>query len=521
MNIEYYKELKNSPQSYWLASTHATDYPELSEDIRVDVAIVGGGMAGILCAYLLQQDNIDIAVIDAGKIMNGTTSHTTAKITSQHSLIYDKIKNKMGFELAKQYADANEHAILQIKDIIDKHQIDCDYTPQSAFAYTQDDKNVEKIENEVKAASELGIKASFIEEIPFPISIKAGVMFDNQAQFHPRKFLLPLVDVITEAGVKIYENSRIVELNENDGITLYTEQGKKITANKVVIATRYPFYNKQSMYYSRIYAERSYIIAISAKEKYPGGMYINIEEPTRSLRGCDSKEGQLILIGGENHKTGQGTDMSKHYCNLVDYAASLFTIEDIKYRWSSQDCMTVDSIPYVGYYNSDTSNILIATGFQKWGMTNSMASAQILRDLIVEGSSPCQDVYNPSRKNVLGASKTFIKENFDVAKHLISGKIASIPKNVKIQPGEGKVLEHDGERTGAYRDENGNLFLVNTTCTHLGCELNWNCAEKSWDCPCHGSRFSYTGSIIDGPSVDPLVADKNVNIFERVIKEDF
>lgn len=521
MNIEDYKKFKDSPQSYWLASTQSTDYPKLSEDINVDVAIVGGGMAGILCAYLLQQDGVDIAVIDAGKIMNGTTSHTTAKITSQHSLIYDKIKNQMGFELAKQYADANQNAILKIKEIIDNHQIDCDYSTQSAFAYTQVEKNIVKIENEVKAASELGIMASYIEEIPFSLSIKAGVMFEGQAQFHPRKFLLPLVNIITEAGVKVYENSRIVELNKNNDIILTTEYGNKITANKVVIATRYPFYNKHSMYYSRIYTERSYLLAFSAKEKYPGGMYINVENPTRSIRGCYSEEEKLILVGGENHKTGQGKDMSDRYRNLMDYADGLFTIENIKYRWSTQDCMTMDSIPFVGYYNNDTPNILIATGFQKWGMTNSMASAQLLTDLIVEGSSPSEDVYNPSRHNILGASKTFIAENVDVAKHLISGKITPLPENVKIEPGEGKVFEHDGQRTGAYCDENKGLFLVNTTCTHLGCELNWNSAENSWDCPCHGSRFSHTGSIIDGPAVEPLTADNNVNILERVIKEDF
>lgn len=521
MNKEEYKKLDKLPQSYWLASTDSTDYPTLSEDISVDVAIIGAGMAGILCAYLLHRENISLAVLDAGKILGGTTSHTTAKITSQHGLIYDKIRNQLGIELAKQYADANEEAIKKIKEIIDEHHIDCGFSNEASYIYTEDENNIQKIEDEIKTATELGIKASFIDEIPFPMLIKAGMKFENQAQFHPRKFLIPLAGIAANAGVKIYENSRAVDLEEGEKITITTENGKKVTANKVVIASHYPFYNKPGMYFSRIYTERAYVIAVSVKEKYPGGMYINAENPSRSLRGLDTEKGQLILVVGENHKTGQGTDMANHYRKLIDFADKLFTIEDIPYRWSTQDCMTLDGIPYVGYYKQDTPNILLATGFQKWGMTNSMAAARIIRDLIIDGSSPWQDVYNPSRMNILGSAKNFIVENVDVAKHLISGKIAPLPEDVKVEPGEGKVFEHDGERTGAYRDENGRLYLVNTTCTHMGCELNWNSAEKSWDCPCHGSRFTWSGKIIDGPAVTPLSAENDVNTLEKVIKDKF
>jgi len=521
MDRKDYKTLTGNPQSYWLASTDPTDYPSLAEDISVDIAIVGAGMAGILCAYLLQGENLDIAVIDAGRILCGTTAHTTAKITSQHGLIYDRLKNQMGTELAKQYADANEEAIKLIKNIADRHNIDCGYSSQSSYVYAETEENIQKIEDELKTVSELGIKASFVDEIPFPVIIKAGIRFDNQAQFHPRRFLLPLAGILSNSGVKIYENSRIVDLEEGKTITLTTEQGKKIKAEKVIIASHYPFYNKPGMYFSRIYTERAYIIAVSATEKYPGGMYINAETPSRSLRSLDTAEGQLILVVGENHKTGQGPDTSGHYLKLIEFAEKLFTIEDIPYRWSTQDCMTLDGIPYAGYYKQDTHNILIATGFQKWGMTNSMAAAKVIRDLIIDGSSPWQDVYSPSRKNLLGSAKTFIVENIDVAKHLISGKISPLPENVKVGCGEGKVFEHNGERTGAYRDEEGRLYLVNTTCTHMGCELNWNSAEKSWDCPCHGSRFTYSGDIIDGPAVSPLTSENDVNTLKKIVRDDF
>jgi len=222
MNRENFMDLNKLPKSYWLASTVSTDYPSLTEDMSVDVAIIGAGMTGILCAYLLHSENVSLAVIDAGRISGGTTSHTTAKITSQHGLIYDKIKKQMGTEAAKQYADANEEAIKQIKDIIDRHHIDCGYSTQSAYIYTEDESNIKKIEDEIKTASELGIKASYIDEIPFPLSIKAGMKFDNQAQFHPRKFLIPLAGIISDAGVKIYENSRVVDLEEGKKITVTT-----------------------------------------------------------------------------------------------------------------------------------------------------------------------------------------------------------------------------------------------------------------------------------------------------------
>ncbi|NLO37954.1 MAG: FAD-dependent oxidoreductase [Ruminiclostridium sp.] len=519
--MEDMRNFKSLPNSYWIASTDTTDYPELQQDIAVDTLIVGGGMVGIITAYLLHKEGIQTAILEAGRIAMGTTAHTTAKITSQHGLLYDKIKNQRGLDIASQYAQANEMAIRDIKNISQACKIECDYLPQAAIVYTQQDKNVKKIEKEIKTASELGIKASWVDEIPFPITIKGGMKFEDQAQFHPRKFLIPLAEKVVSEGVQIYENTRAVDLEYGDKSTVITAQGKKITANRVIIASHYPFYNKHGMYYSRLYTERAYAIAFTAKEKYPGGMYINAEDPSRSLRFQPHKGGELMIAVGENHKTGQGEDMNNHYHELIRFADRVFTMKDLLYRWSTQDCMTLDGVPYVGRYQHDRPNLYVATGFEKWGMSNSMASAALLRDLIIKGTSPWQEVYDPSRKNIAGQIKTFIVENADLAKHLIIGKLAPIPENAEIQQGEGKVIEADGGRTGAYRDEKGKLHLVNTTCTHMGCELNWNSAERSWDCPCHGSRFTWSGEIIDGPAVDPLTAEQDVNTIEKLIKDEF
>ena len=360
-----------------------------------------------------------------------------------------------------------------------------------------------------------------MEQIPFDIPIKAAVRFKNQAQFHPRKYLLALANEVAKSGGSIYEHTRAVDIEEADTHTITTEHRKKITAEKVIIASHYPFYNKAGLYFSRIFVERSYIAAIKAREKYPGGMYITAEDPGRSLRYQDTGDGVLILVGGEHHKTGQGKDTIKHYEALMDFSHQIFTVEDIPYRWSTQDCMTLDDVPYIGHFTSNTPNMYIATGYGKWGMTNSTVSAMLLKDLIISGKSPWEDVYNPSRQTISASAKNFMVENANVAKELVEGKVKPVPADTEIKPGQGKAIKADGQRTGAYRDEQGTLHLVNTTCTHMGCELNWNSAEKSWDCPCHGSRFTYEGDIIEGPAVRPLTRSDDVSVVEKLTKDQF
>lgn len=521
MSLDEQKTFTKPPQSYWIASTETTDYPKLNEDIRVDVLIIGGGMSGISCAYMLVKEGVKIAVIEADRILQGATGHTTAKITSQHGLIYGKIKSKMSMELAQQYADANESAIKLIEKMQRELKIDCDFMHQPSYVYTREDQYVQKIKDEVETASKLGINASYVEEIPFDFPIKAAIRFENQAQFHPRKYLLALANEVIKNGGSIYEQTRAIDIEENGAYVITTKDRKKITAEKVIIASHYPFYNKHGMYFARIYSERSYALGVKIKEKFPGGMYVTAEDPAKSLRSYTSDNDELIIIGGEHHKTGQGKDTNSHYEALMAFAKDHFDVVDIPYRWSTQDCMTLDDVPYIGHFTSDTPNLYVATGYGKWGMTNSTVSAMLLSDLIIRGSSPYQEVYNPSRKTIIGSAKEFIKENINVAKELLKGKLTPLPNDFDIQPGEGKVINGNGERIGAYRDEHDVLHLVNTTCTHMGCELQWNSAEASWDCPCHGSRFTYDGDIIEGPAVMPLEYERDVNTVEKLIKDDF
>lgn len=492
------------PQSYWLASTQTPDYPVLSEDIEVDVAIVGGGMVGITTGLLLKEAGLKVAILEADAILQGTTGHTTAKITSQHDLIYDKLKTQMGVEKAQMYASANETAIKFIANQIKNRNIDCDFEWQPNYLYTQSDQYIEQIQQEVRTASSLGIKADYLEEIPLPFPIKAAIRFNDQAQFHPRKYLLALAKEIPGDGSHIFHHTRVIDIKEGEPNIVLTKGGYKVTAPRVIVASHYPFYDMHGLYFARIYPERSYALGVTIKEKFPKGMYINAEDPARSLRSQRFEDGELIIVGGDHHKTGHGPNTIEHYHNLRVYANETFTVKDILYRWSTQDCMTLDKVPYIGQLGPTNPNIYVATGFGKWGMTSSTVSAILLRDLIVKGENPWSPVYSPQRFTPMASAVNFFKENTDVALSLISGKLTPGSYDKEVKGNEGKVLEIDGNRVGAYRDGDGKLHLVDTTCTHMGCELDWNDAETTWDCPCHGSRFTCDGDIVEGPTTKPL-----------------
>ena len=498
---------KTPPESYWLASTAKTNYPALEEDMKVDVAIVGGGMTGITSAYLLKREGLRVAVIEADRILQGTTAHTTAKITSQHSLIYSRIKNYMGEEKARQYAEANEAAISTISDLIKQEGIDCDFHWEPAYVFTLMDSYIQKIADEANNAANLGIKASFIENAPLPFRVKGALRFDGQARFHPRKYLLALANKIEGDGSHIFEHTRVVDINEGNPCTVVTNQGKKVTAGNVIIASHFPCFDGMGFYFARMYPERSYALAVKVKEKFLGGMFITAEDPAKSVRSQEHEGEELLIISGEHHKTAHGADMYKHYENLLEFTKKHYDMQELLYRWSTQDYTTLDKVPYVGRLTSKTPNIFVATGFRKWGMTNSTASAMIIKDLIVKGENQWMDVYDPGRFVLNPSITSFISINADVAANYVTGKLKPVPHDIDIEKGEARNVEIEGHKMGVYRDEKGQLHTVDTTCTHMGCELKWNDAEKSWDCPCHGSRFTYEGEIIEGPAINELQHD--------------
>ena len=506
-------------EPYWIASTNKKEYPPLKEDISVDVAIIGGGITGITTALLLKDKGLKVAIVEANRIAHGTTGHTTAKITSQHGLIYKKMISKFGEEKAKQYAEANEYAIHFIADLVKKRSIDCDFCTRPAYVYTQSEDYINEIEKEVEAVARLGIKVSFKESIELPFDIKGAIKFENQAQFHPLKYILSIAKDIPGEGSHIFEETKAINIEEGENCTVITSNGSKVTASKVIIASHFPFYDALGMYFARMYIEKSYVLGVRIKEKFPEGMFITAEDPGRSLRSQKYEDGEIVLVGGDNHRTGSEKFTNIHYEKLGEFAKQFFNLESILYRWSTQDCTTVDGVPYVGYLTSKTDNILVATGFNKWGMTNSAAAAKILTDLITKGDCPWAEVYNPSRFNIIASGAKLASVNLKVAETFIGGKITPATSDLDIKNGEAKVTNIDGEKVGVYRDEQGQLHIVDITCTHLGCELVWNEAEKTWDCPCHGSRFTYDGDNVEGPAFIPLKHlgegknEKDANVF--------
>lgn len=496
------KTFTDPPQPYWIASTGSTDYPALGEDLKIDVAVVGGGLVGITTAYLLKQSNLAVAVIEADRIGQGTSGHTTAKVTSQHSLIYDKLIKNLGQEKARQYAEANEHAITFIEDLINKNNIDCDFSRQSAYVYTREEQYVRQIEDEVRAASSLGISAHFVKQIPLPFDVKAAERFDNQAQFHPRKYLLALAAKIPGGGSHIFERTRCVDFHEGAPFTIVTAAGHKVIAAKVIIASHFPAYGGGGYYYARIYPERAYAVAVTAEEKFPGGIYISAEKPGRSLRSTPYNGSELIIVTGDSHRTGQGPPTETHYRNLAQFAGQTFTVTGMPFRWSTQDYTSLDEVPYAGYLDPGLPNVYVATGFRKWGMTNATASSILLKDLIVQGESPWKEVYDPARFKPDPLIKQSAATGSAPIKEAAAVEMKSITRESELAPGEAAVIEDDG--VGLYKDDSGQVHAVELICTHMGCEPVWNEAERSWDCPCHGSRFTYEGDIIEGPALKSL-----------------
>ncbi|MCM3628533.1 FAD-dependent oxidoreductase [Paenibacillus glycanilyticus] len=506
--MSYHKDLPQFPESYWTATQEERPKcPKLTQDSEADVVVVGGGISGITTAYLLSQEGLRVVLVEAGEILNGTTAHTTAKITAQHDLIFDELIRSEGKEKARLYYQAAKDAMSFIEQTIEKHQIECGYAKQDAYVYTHHVDYIVKVENEAKAYQELGIPGAYLDRMPLQLPLFGAVRMDGQAQFHPLNYLLKLVREFQKLGGRIYEHTTAVDVEQVDTPKVMTSDGHRITCKYVVSCTHFPFYDGMGFYFARMHADRSYVLGLRVEDEYPGGMYLSAEDPKRSIRYAPlDDQNKLIILGGQSHKTGQGICTINHYEELRKFAENQFKLKEIAYRWSAQDLATADKLPFIGRITASASNVWIATGFRKWGMTNGTAAALLIRDLILERENPYEGLFSPSRSVSWKTVGKLIADNADVAKHLIAGKLEYVKKRPEqLEKDEGSVVQIHGRRAGGYRDKDGRLFLVDTTCTHMGCEVEWNNGERTWDCPCHGSRFSITGDVIDGPAEKPLV----------------
>ncbi len=497
--LNHDQTLPGEPTSLWLATTPKTNFPPLPSGLTVDVAIIGGGIAGLTAATLLKAAGKTVAVLDDRHIVQGVTGHTSAKVTSLHTLIYDKLTRQFGTEKARSYADANQAAIEQIAALVQEKQIDCDFHRSEAYTYTEGAAEVDKIEAEVEAAIQLGLPATLVHETPLPFPIKAAVRFDNQAQFHPRKYLLALAQDIPGDGSHIFENTKVTQLDEGEPCVLTTNRGT-MTARDVIVASHFPF-NDKTLYAFRLHSHRSYIVAVRLAEAAPKGMFISTE-PTHSMRSYPAPGDDLWLVGGEGHKTGEGGDTEARYQRLEEWARAHFAVKNVEYRWSTQDNKTLDGAPYIGRYGPNSKHLYVATGFGGWGMTNGTVAGMLLRDLIAGRDNPWTEIYDPNRANLESVPEA-LKQVGGIAKHFVGDRMKDeTPQG--LAPGEGRIVETENGHVAMYKAEDGTTSTLSPACTHMGCFVLWNPAEKSWDCPCHGSRFACDGKVIQGPAIYDL-----------------
>lgn len=464
------------------------NFPTLNKDTKTPIAIIGCGLAGALIAYFLQQKGKKAIVLEASTIASGQTKHTTAKITSQHNIIYQKLIDNFGVEKAKQYAMANEKAITAYEQIIQQNAIDCEFERCSAYLYSTE--QAQALREEALAAQQVGIDAEFTLDTELPFLVKGAVCFPNQARFHPLKFINAITKSLT-----IYENTPVLSVEENQIRT----PNATVTAEKIIFATHFPFLNMPGYYFMRMHQERSYAIALKNAPLFQN-MYLGIDQDGLSFR----KSGDYLLMGGGNHRTGENS-AGGQYAHLQSQSSKLFETSEIVCQWSAQDCMTLDGIPYIGQYSSSTPNWYVATGFQKWGMTSSMVSAMILSDMITEKENPYAEVFSPQRFSLSASAKNLATDTTQALKGLAFKKV-QLPKAEleALEKGHGGLVEYDGDKIGVYKDENDEIFMILPKCPHLGCQLEWNPDEKSWDCPCHGSRFTYRGELLDNPAQNNL-----------------
>lgn len=429
--------------SLWQESASLPSFKRLSGNVKCDVLIIGGGMAGLLLGHMLKERGIDYLIVEAKNIAGGITKNTTAKITAQHGLFFSKLSSEFGREKASLYLEANTEAIGDFERL--SESIDCGFERKDAFVYSLDDRR--KIEREFLALDKAGFSAEFQKDLPLPFSVAGAVKFKNQAQFNPLKFLSGI-----SKDLNVFENTRVRELI---GETAVTSGGGKIEAKRIVVATHFPFINKHGSYFLKMYQHRSYVLAL---ENAPDlcGMYLDENEKGLSFRNYED----LLLVGGGSHRTGK---KGGGYNELSEFVRKSYPQARVKYQFATQDCMTLDKAPYIGHYSKNTPNLFVAAGFNKWGMTSSMVSAKILADMLEGKHNRYEEVFSPSR--------TILRPQLAV-----NGAQAVLNLLTPTAP----------------------------RCPHMGCALKWNPDERSWDCPCHGSRFEENGKQIDNPATGDL-----------------
>jgi len=486
----------------WFDTAKKPQCPVMPIDKVYDVIVVGAGITGITTALLLAESGIKPAVFEANEVGSGTSGHTTAKITVQHGVRLSKLSD----DKAAVYHNANMLGFNLIKSYAVKMKILCDYETQDSYLYALNDEEERDVAKESAACERLGIETHMVFETPLPYKIRCALVLKNQAQFHPLKYLYALAAKLISMGVPIHEKNKALAIERDErSITVVSEKGPA-RANAVVLATGYPMLEFPGTFFLRLHQQRSYLAAV--RQPGPNGMFINAGEPVRSVRSHTLDGIPWLLAGGFGHRTGKEDGKDAGYEPLETFLNVSFSGAKAVYGWSAQDGRTLDHIPYIGGIYDDGPQVYVAAGYDKWGMTNSAAAALMIADDITGGNQidkEIKSVFSPKRFSPVSAAGGFIKQAAEAAYEFTAGN-ASMPAGSldDIEPGTGAVIRLNGKALAVYKDENGHISAFKAHCTHLGCPLEYNRQERSFDCACHGSRFSMTGDVIEGPAIKPL-----------------
>ena len=494
-------------ESVWLADARIPPRPALAGDLDADVVVVGAGITGLTAALMAQRDGARVVVLEGGRIAGGSTGRSTGKVTSQHTLWAASMIERHGEQTARQYAQANQHAVELVGRLVGELGIDCHFERTFACAYTREPGSRHDIEKEVEASRRLGLPADVVEELPLPFPIVAGVRFADQVQLNPAMYAHGLAQAVEAGGGRVFEHSRVMEVDEHGEQVTVRGVGGSVTASHAVVATLLPIVDIGG-FFAKAHPRRSYGIAVRLAEPPPEGMHITVDSPTRSTRPWRGAENGMVVVG-ESHKTGHGENLQEHYAALESWAREHFGVVEVTHRWSAQDYQPVDELPYVGRCPR-TERTYVGTGFMKWGLSNGTAAGAMIADLIAGREPAWLPAFDATRAGLsdTDAVKEALKENAEVGKRFVADRLGRLRSEdvAALAPGEGGIVHVGDKAVAAFRDDDGTVHAVSPTCTHLGCTVAWNDAERSWDCPCHGSRFSVEGTVLAGPAVRPLDA---------------
>ncbi len=486
--------------SYWTVTAPGVPLPSLVDDLSVDVAVVGAGIAGLSTAWELAKAGRSVAVFEAGRIADGVTGHTTAKLTAAHGSIY----HRLGAEDARLYALSQMDAVDHVRATAAHLGIDCELEERDAFTCTEDDDRVDELRREAKAAREAGLDATL--ETVAPLGFAGAVRITGQAQFHPRKYLLGLAGALTAAGGQIYERTRIVSLREGEPHQLGTEHGTTVQCGHVVVATHFPIFDR-ALLFARLSVRREFVLATEIEASAdPMGMFVTIEDDTRSARTAPLPDGRrLLIVTGAPFTPGSGPVVARREA-LAQWAKDRFGVSDFDYFWAAQDNRSSDHLPFVGPLYVGAQRLWVATGFGGWGMTNGVMSGVLLAAAINGGQLEWSHLYDPRRLHPIREVGPLLRGAARSAQHLIADRFrqADVGSVEEIPAGTGQVIVVAGKRCGVYRAGEGAVHVVSAACAHMGCVIGFNEVERTWECPCHGSRYAIDGSVLQGPTVKPL-----------------